>query len=240
MKSPVSRGLAVDPDLQGDSAWFLEGTDKTPKFKHIMKQNIKGWVTGSALLGCLLTANLALSQGTVTVSDFHNFNLTALYANWNADDWAFTPPTITSHPVGYEVAAQGYGSGAYHLPTAISAPGATQVQLNFTLNTATPANWMGPNFDLTDNGNHQVQYLAYNNYSGPGTYNIIVPIGALDPSNITDFNLEMDPAGYGNGARYDITYNSLSLLTPVPEPASASLLFLGCVGFVAARKRARS
>lgn len=201
-----------------------------------MKQHQKWFATALAVASGLVIASSAQAQfTTTTISDFHSFNLSALYANWG-DGWVFSAPVITSGPTSYEVVAQGYGSGVYDLPVALSVPGATEVALTFTLNTTSPVNWMGPNFDLSD-GTHQVFYSGYNNYSGPGTYTITAPVGTLNTSDITAFNLEMDPAGYGSGAPYDITYNSLVLLTPVPEPTTLALLAIGAAGFVIARRR---
>ncbi|HXU76899.1 MAG TPA: PEP-CTERM sorting domain-containing protein [Methylomirabilota bacterium] len=197
------------------------------------------WVAALALAGGLALADSAQAQGTTVVSDFHNFNLSVTYANWDPNAWSFSAPVITSGPLSYRVVAQGYGSGAYNLPTPLNVPGATQVRLTFTLNTTTPTVFLGPNFDLSD-GTHQVQYLNYANYTGPGTYELTAPIGTLDTTDITAFNLEFDPAGYGNAAPYDITFNSLVLLSPVPEPASFALLALGATGFVIARRRAKA
>src|SRR6266850_999743 len=203
-------------------------------------RQIKKWsMTALAVASGLLAANTVQAQGTTVITDFHNFNLSARYANWDPVNYTFSPPVITSGPISYRVVAQGYGSGAYNLPTPLNVPGATQIQLNFTINSTTPAIWMGPNFDLSD-GTHQVQYLSYNNYSGPGTYTVTAPIGSLDTTDITAFNLEFDPAGYGVAAPYDITYNSLALLTPVPEPGSVALLAIGALGCLIARRRVRA
>jgi hypothetical protein len=204
-----------------------------------MKQRMQRLLTALTVASGLAFANSAQAQGTTVVTDFHNFNLSVLYANWDPVNWTFSAPVITSGPLSYRIVAQGYGSGAYNLPSPLSVPGATEIRLSFTLNSTTPATWMGPNFDFTD-GTHQVQYLNYNNYSGPGTYTLTVPVGSLNVSDIRAFNLEFDPAGYGVAAPYDITFNSLSLLTPVPEPASFALLALGATGFVMARRRARA
>ena len=72
------------------------------------------------------------AKADVTLSDFHNFNLTVTYANWNPDGSlpinggsGFTP-IITSGPTDYTVQAQGYGSGAYNFGSPINAAGATQ------------------------------------------------------------------------------------------------------------------
>ena len=199
-------------------------------------------------------SNAAQAQTVTTISDFQNFNLTATYANWNpiqsqliSGGSGFTPIlTSGSTPGSFEVQAQGYGSGAFTLPTAMNVPGATDVQLTFTLNQSMAAglainNFMGPTFDLTD-GTHQVTYFEYAHYAGPGTFTVDAPLGTLNPTDITAFNLEMDPAGYGSivpPAPYDITYDSLVLITPAPEPTTLALLGIGAAGLVIARRRAR-
>ena len=159
--------------------------------------------------------------------------------------------------MSYEIQAQQYGSGAYDFSTPINASGADQFQLTFTINQTMQHGdgsglWFGPNVDISD-GTHMVHlsaanagggYLDYGPYVGPGTYTLYGPLTdqfggpALDTSTITAFNLELDPAEYGGGAPYDITYRSL-ILTTVPEPTALALLALGVGGFVVARRRVR-
>jgi hypothetical protein len=222
-----------------------------------MKQHMKCVAT---VLAGLAIAAPAKAQTVTTLSDFHNFHLSATYGNWDADGSQIIfggsgyTPTLTSGATSFEVNAQGYGSGAYDFATPISAPGATQWQLTFTINQtmAHPDStglWFGPNVDISD-GTHQVALNAsspglagarsYGPYVGPGTYTIYGGLGDLDTTTITAFNLEIDPAEYGGSAPYDVTYQSFVLLTPVPEPATLSVFGIGCVGLLLARRRAGS
>src|SRR6478736_9821060 len=163
--------------------------------------------------------------------------LAGTYANWNVagsdplnGGTGFTP-IITSGPNNFRVQAQGYGSGAFNLLSPASAPGATMFLFTFSINSPTTPNWMNPGLSFSD-GSHQVFVTAangeggfrnYGNYSGPNTYTLYGSLGDLDTTTVTAFNLEFDPAGLGAGTPYDITYHSLALLTPVPEPSSLAL-----------------
>lgn len=217
-----------------------------------MKQP-KTWIKATlAVAGSLMVAGVAQAQfATNVISDFHNFNLSVTYANWNVagsdilnGGSGFTP-VITSGPTSYRVQAQGYGSGAFNLSTPASAPGATQFLFTFTINSPSGTYWMNPGLSFSD-GTHQVFVTAanaeggfrnYGNYTGGNTYTLYGALGDLDTTTVTAFNLEFDPAGFGGGAPYDITFHSLSLLTPVPEPSSMALLGLGAMGLWAARRR---
>jgi hypothetical protein len=211
----------------------------------LMKQHTKRFATALAMAIGLIVAGSAQAQyTTTTISDFHNFNLGTLYANWGSG-WAYSQPVITSGPLSYEINAAGYGSGTtYPNPVSVSAPGATEVQLTFTVNNIfdssnVPANgdyFFGANFDLTDSHNTSAFYAGYAHYVGQNTFTVTDPIGSIDPSSITAFNLELDPGNIGNNV-YDISYDGLALLTPVPEPTTLALLATGAVGLVIARRR---
>jgi len=224
-------------------------------------KDVKQFVSALATASGFLLASSVHAQ-VITLSDFHNFNLSATYANWDASGSQIISggegytPTLTSGPTSFEVNALGYGSGAYNLASPINASGAYEWQLTFTISNPTAAQgtfWMNPGLDIAD-GTHLVHltaantaggYLDYGNYTA-GTYTIYgnnfndtLGGAPLDLTTITAFNLEFDPAGYdasqhGPGTPYDITYSSLVLL--VPEPGSVALF--GLPGLLwAARRR---
>src|SRR5882724_7170837 len=222
----------------------------------LMKQRAKYFAAALAVASGMAVATSAQAQ-IWTLSDFHNFNLSVTYGNWNVDGSqpinggsGFTP-VITSGPTSYEVMAQAYGSGAYNFASPINASGANQFQLTFTINSPAGPFWMNPGVDIAD-GTHLVHltaanteggYLDYSHYSA-GTYTVYGPLhdqfggSDLDVSTITAFNLELDPAEFGGNAPYDITYNSL-VLTTAPEPTTLALLGIGAAGLVISRRRAR-
>ncbi len=208
----------------------------------------------------LMVAGQVRAQYTTNVlADFHNFNLSVTYGNWNVDGSdplnggsGFTP-VITSGPLSYTVQAQAYGSGAYNFASPISVPGATLFLFTFTLDAPAGPFWMNPGLDISD-GTHMVHltasnteggFLNYSHYSGGNTYTLIGTLndqfggGPLDTTTITAFNLEFDPAEYGGGAPYQITYQNISLLTPVPEPGTMALAGLGLASLLVVRRRSK-
>ena len=245
---------------------MFNGGTLTPKLKknRLMKQQTKWCAAALAVTSSLIIVSSVQAQ-TWTLSNFQNFNLSATYANWDADGSQIInggtgyTPTITSGttPGSFEVNAQGYGSGAYNFATPIDASGANEFMFTFTINSPSGGPfWMNPGVDIAD-GTHLVHlaadpasfpgasggYLNYGNFT-TGTYTLYGSLndqfgGApLDASTITAFNLEFDPAGFGSGAPYDITYGSL-VLTNVPEPTTVALLAIGAAGLVITRRRVK-
>lgn len=137
-----------------------------------MKLHSKWFATALALASGLAVAGSLQAQGTTTISDFHNFNLSVTYANWNVDGsdpfngGSGYTPTLTSGATGLEVNAQGTGSGHYDIPVADQQTlntGIGQITLSLTLNTPDHSTaWLGVKFLLDDNqGNSDVWYGAY-------------------------------------------------------------------------------
>src|SRR5215467_4444101 len=103
-----------------------------------MKQNVKRFVSVLGLaIGVILGS--AASAQVITLSDFHNFHLSATYANWDAAGSQIInggegyTPTLTSGPTSFDVNALGYGSGAYNFASPVNGTGAYQWQLTFTI-----------------------------------------------------------------------------------------------------------
>jgi hypothetical protein len=228
-----------------------------------MKQPTKWIAAALAVTSGLAMSNAA--KASTTLSTFQNFNLSATYANWDANGSQIInggtgyTPTLTSGttPGSFEVNAQGYGSGAYNFASPINASGANEFVFTFTINSPSGGPfWMNMGVDIAD-GTHLVHlaadpasfpgasggFLNYGNFTA-GTYTLYGPLHDqfggtdLDVSTITAFNLELDPAGYAN-APYDVTYDSLSLTT-APEPTTLALLGIGAAGLVIARRRRQS
>ena len=231
-----------------------------------MKRNTKWFAGALALTGGLAMISSAQAQSytTTVLSDFHNFNLSATYGNWDEslsqliNGGSGYTPTLTSGATSFEVNALDYGSGAYDFATPINASGATEWQVTFTINAPTTAQgsfWMNVGIDMSD-GTHLVHlsdnapgggWYGYGSFT-QGTYTLTggfadaYGTAALDTSDITAFNLEFDSAAYskaqnGPGTPYDITYQSLVLLTPVPEPTTLALAGLGAASLLALRRR---
>ncbi|HEY2084407.1 MAG TPA: hypothetical protein VGI88_16625, partial [Verrucomicrobiae bacterium] len=204
-----------------------------------------------ALTGSLSMIASVHAQTNI-LSNFQNFNLSATYANWDANGsqtinggTGFNPIINSgSTPGSYQVTAEGYGSGAYNFASPINASGANQFELTFTLSglSGTGPFWMNMGVDIAD-GTHLVHLTGQNTAGGSldygnfdnGTYTVYGSLndqngGApLDTSTITAFNLEVDPAGYGSSSPYTVTYQSLSVAN-VPEPGLLSLIGMGFAG----------
>jgi len=223
-----------------------------------MKKNVQWFAGVLALAGSLSLIGSAQAQTTV-LSSFQNFNLSATYGQWDADGSqvinggnGYSPTIVSgSTPGSFQVTAQGYGSGAFNFASPINASGANQFQLTFTINnlSGTGPFWMNMGVDIAD-GTHLVHltaqnteggYLDYGNFN-TGTYTLYGSLndqfgGApLDTSTITAFNLEIDPAAYGNSSPYTVTYESLSVAN-VPEPGTLSLIGMSFAGLWIVRRR---
>lgn len=141
------------------------------------------------------------------------FGLTGYYGSW---------PTATKSDTGagFQVTSSTYGSGYYALSTSFRAPGATLAELTFTLVSPSGTSYFGVPFTMTDGSGNQVTMAGGPNNSGyasisPGTYTWVAPVGSLNVSNVTDFNLEFDPTTYSGS--YTIIYNKIALLTPFSQ-----------------------
>lgn len=169
-----------------------------------------------AAVGTLLAFSVsAQSYITNVISTFPSgFGLSAYYDSW-------TTATKSDSGSGFQVVSSGYGSGYYGLSTPFRAPGATLAQLTFTLVAPSGTYDFGVPFIISDGNGDQVEMEGGPNNSGyanisPGTYTWTAPVGALNVSNVTSFNLEFDPTASYTGS-YTIIYTKIALLTPLSQ-----------------------
>ena len=152
----------------------------------------------------------------------------ALYASW-----ATPAATITQHADSWQVTSIGYGS-LWKYEGDIDGSGATQVQLTIDI-AGDPGFIAGPIVDLIDNNGAWATYAWYG-IDTPGSYVLTADLSTTPWLNLADIqhiHLECDP-GAAPTIRYDLTFQDLSL---IPEPTSLTLLALGAIGFVVARRR---
>jgi hypothetical protein len=129
--------------------------------------------------------------------------------------------------------------------------------LTLTFNSASggaPPAWVGVYFTLGDNAGTTANLGGYGGSGNPGnpgnwlwngnvlTIDAPLPaaqiaaIQAAGGDAIYSFNLGIDSSPLPAPGAYSVTFNSL-VLSPVPEPATVTLLGLGVVGLIAIRRR---
>jgi hypothetical protein len=193
-----------------------------------MKRNVSWLAAVIAIAGALATANLARAQ--LTIESFDNFTANALYSSW-----ATPAATITPGPTAWEVASVGYGS-LWKYEGDIDGTGYPQIQLTVDI-TGDPGFIAGPIVDLVDNNGAWGTYAWYG-IDTPGSYVLKADLSTTPWLNVADIqhiHLECDP-GSAATVMYDLTFRDLSF---VPEPTSLTLLGLGALVVVVARRRAR-
>jgi hypothetical protein len=205
-------------------AEIINSTSKNLNMKHNMK-----WAAAViAAASGLLAANTASAD--VTIETFDNFTANALYASW-----ATPAATITPGATSWEVASIGYGS-LWKYVGDINGTGQTKVQLTIDIS-GEPGFIAGPIVDLVDVHGAWGTYAWYG-ITTPGSYVLTADLSTtpwLDISDIQHIHLECDPGGAPT-TLYDLTFKDLTL---IPEPTSLTLLGLGAIGFVVARRRAQ-
>lgn len=184
-----------------------------------------------ALVVALVTMTCGrLASANVTITDFSNFNLDGLFANWGT-------ATVTSGPTSYDIISQGYGSGYKDINPNINATGTVNIQLTVTLDSAGVSGPVGgPIVSLVDGDGTFVNYAWFGQEAG--THVLTLPLASpswesaagsvpgLDLSTLDFFHLQNDPGGFtGN---YLISFDDLTLT--VPEPASIAVAFTGLLG----------
>ena len=133
---------------------------------------------------------------------------------------------------------------------------ATQVRLQFTVGgNAADYNWIGTPFILNDDSGTYTYGGLYSGSGNPGNPGTVVwsgntatwtlPLQAAQlakvqtgTDHIYSFNLQFDPSSLINGrTAYDVTFNSLQLVTGPRTGLSLALIGLGTAGFLAFRRR---
>jgi len=197
-----------------------------------MKQSTKRLAAVIAVASGLMAANSVLAQ--ITIDNFQNFQSWTpgvdgdLYASW-----ATPAATITQHPDSWQVSSIGYGS-LWKYEGDIDGSGATQVQLTIDI-AGDPGFIAGPIVDLIDNNGAWATFAWYG-IDTPGSYVLTADLSTTPWLNLADIqhiHLECDP-GSAPTTLYDLTFQDLSL---IPEPTSLTLLALGAIGFMIARRR---
>jgi hypothetical protein len=203
-----------------------------------MKRNVN-WLTAViAIAGGLANVNSAKAQ-TVTIDNFQAFVPNALYGSWP------TPlATITQNPTSWEVSSYNYGSlWKYEGDINASGASAVQVTINILNPTADPTFVAGPIVDLVDNTGKWAQFYWYGQTAGndvlTANFNALPSpdyiTAGFNFADIQHIHLELDPGSFTG--LYDLQYQNLALV--VPEPATMTLVALGALTLLIARRRAR-
>jgi hypothetical protein len=208
------------------------------------KLSMRQTLIRSGLTIALFTMALAATvHADATITTFDGFNSDALFNSWSSP---FS--TVTSGPTSYSIEATGYGSNYKYIedPGRI---GAGNTHLELTVSLAGPAaadGQLGPLVQLIDADGSHYHFRWYGQLLG--SHVLTRPVDAPDfisnPGSIAGLNLnglihmhmELDPGGFGTSGEYTVTWENLSLVTPVPEPSSL-LLVASCCGTLLMRRR---
>jgi MYXO-CTERM domain-containing protein len=190
----------------------------------------------------LALAAQSVSAAPVQLTSFDNFSLDAIYGSWGAPF-----ATLTSGPTAFTVRSHNYGSGYKYLGGEFNAAGNDTVQVNVTVSEGVA----GVLVDLVDASNNGQAYRFYgltpgNGVNGSNDYVLTMKLtdgqyftgtGVLDPTRISQMNIEIDPGPTNDF--YTAAFNDLSLVSSVvPEPAGLGTAALGGL-FLARRRRQR-
>lgn len=192
-----------------------------------MRHNTKWLATLIAAASGLMVANSAWAN--VTIETFDNFTPNMMWGSW-----ATPAATITAGPTSWEVASIGYGS-LWKYVGDINGSAESKVQLKIDI-TGEPGFVAGPIVDLVDNNGAWATFAWYG-ITTPGSYVLTADLSTtpwLNRADIQHIHLECDP-GAAPDKLYDLTFKDLTL---IPEPTSLTLLALGGIGLLTARRRA--
>lgn len=229
----------------------------SPKTKSIM--NSPTILTSLLLAGSIGLVASVQAQPVTGTPYLSNVSLTtlqtppsALYAGWSSG------AGISSTPTGLNVQSSGYGSLYYVLPgdqVQTMNPSSTYAQFVFTVGgNAADYNWIGTPFRLNSDSGSYLYGGLYSGSGNPGNPSTVTWNGntatwtvPLQPAQLTavqggaehiySIGIEFDPASLINGrTSYDVTFNSLALVSAVPEPTTFALAGAGLL-LMAFRRR---
>lgn len=174
-------------------------------------------------------------RAATVISDFSNFNLTGTYVQWGVG-------TFTSNPTNFQVQANDFGGGWHDLAPTVGDATATELEVQLDVNAGNVATKF--NVVLIDgDGTERVfrfepiaigagqtltkdlsDFLQDNNPGG---------VAGLDTTNLVAFHLQGTFENGDPGVAMDLTFDNLAL---VPEPSTALLGLVGCLGLLRRRR----
>jgi len=219
-----------------------------------------------AILGALSWTSPAQAQPVTGDLTLDNVTVTAAYPAWNSDTITYGANGITvsglaAYGSAYfavptsELQTLNPADNQVTLVMTVNDP-STGLPLNANLGAANSGYWLGIPFILNDNAGP----VTYGGYAGQfgfadttstggtaswngSTVTETVPLSASQLAAVQaggdmiyGFNLELDPAVYPSGFE-NVTFNSLTLSSSVPEPSTLALLGSGVAGLLAWRRR---
>lgn len=199
----------------------------------MMRSSVRRTMAALALCGALACGASATADTLVT--DFDNYVPNSTYEAWS--DGNVT--SITSGPASLTVESLDFGGAFKDIVPNVDGSGETHIELEVTVNSGAP----GAIIALGDTGFTEFNYAWYGLPAGDHT--LTMPLSTptyigvagddsmLDLANLDFIHTQVDAGG---AFAYNISFNNLRLVTPIPEPATLGLLACGA-GLVVLRRR---